>query len=97
MRLPDRCATAGGTVAMATATSACLGPTILFSMVNATNAKSIAFLEEEKLIVSRPCADTSADTGQSPRSRAAIIAHLDLAEGTGGPRPPLPDGAGYLA
>ena len=39
-RSPDRCATAGGTVA--TATSACLGPTILFSTANVTNAKSIA-------------------------------------------------------
>ena len=44
-RLPDRCATAGGTVA--TATSASLGPTINFSTANVTNAKLIALLENE--------------------------------------------------
>jgi hypothetical protein len=43
-RLPDRCATAGGTVA--TATSACLGPTILFSTANVTNANLIALSEK---------------------------------------------------
>ena len=43
--LPDRCATEGGTVA--TATSACLGPTIIFSTANVTNANSIALGDNE--------------------------------------------------
>jgi hypothetical protein len=40
MRLPNRYATAGGTVAAGA--SAYLGPTILFSTANVTNAKTIA-------------------------------------------------------
>jgi hypothetical protein len=34
--------------------------------------------------------------GLRPRSTALAMAHIDLAEGTGGPRPPLGDGSGYL-
>jgi hypothetical protein len=47
-------------------------------------------------IVSRPCAETSVDPGQSPRSTATIMAHIDVAAGAGEPRPPLRDGSGYL-
>jgi hypothetical protein len=42
MRLPDRRATAGRTVATATSDSAYLGPIINFSTANATNAQLIA-------------------------------------------------------
>jgi hypothetical protein len=52
--------------------------------------------EEIKLIVSRPCAEISVESGQTPRSKAAIIAHIELAEGTGEPRPPLRDGLASL-
>ena len=34
--------------------------------------------------------------GFRPRSRAVNMAHSDLAEGTGEPRPPLRDGSGFL-
>jgi hypothetical protein len=46
-RLPDQCATAGGTVATATSAPAYLGPIILFSTANVTNANLIALLENE--------------------------------------------------
>jgi hypothetical protein len=41
-RLADRCAKTGGTVARATSASAYLGPSILFSTANVTNAGWIA-------------------------------------------------------
>jgi hypothetical protein len=34
--------------------------------------------------------------GLRPRSTALAKAHINLAEGTGGPRPPLRDGSVYL-
>jgi hypothetical protein len=43
-RLSDRCAAAGGT--MATAASAGMGPTTLFSTANVTNANLIALSDQ---------------------------------------------------
>jgi hypothetical protein len=69
---------------VATATSADLSSTILFSTANGTNAKWIALSGNEKLILCPPCAEISVDTAKDPRSKAVDMAHIDLAEGAGG-------------